>query len=628
MRRDLRDPKSIDEMATDLKDRVNGQQARLDDQAVEQYLQTYSLSLYDPGQNEGTRGESGVEAVGTGMVGFLVDQDVSVLGSRPWNTVLGLGGKTADQHASGKLEPWLNTAMWLGTRGIKVWEKQVLRLRLIGYTFSKVLPAPQLLAGDELEELVEDLNKLIARGASEELVKEQNEKIDEWKLANPSIVWRDVGRKTYAVYDDMGLSEVVEFRRIDRYIVESLMGNLPDDLKGREIEVVEWANDRYVGTILRGIGGVGERSAEFVKEPWEHGLGINPYVLMEGDPMPDMPDLSGHEIGWFYKGAAFHLRNMLPAVDEVMSDLVTSFHAETIAPPLLESDIDLRIKHGLEEKQIAVDGNKTVNILRGEKAGRFPTQQINPDALRFVGMAQQFANQAGLFRPALTGAMLSGQSAVGLEESRQIATSELKIPHAALAQGFADAGGRFFRAVISLARDFPDTLAEITVRKADAKNQSKAITVTPKDVKPYILLIRGAVELAIPTNEGLQIQNAVSATNPQHPLVSDDTARERWLRDRNPTEEGNRIIAQQLVAAGTQALAQVLLQRLQVGIGQMGAQGVEQLQQRAEQLPVEAQQAIQGSGILAGIGRAQANRGQAGAPQQQSTLQGQNIRTP
>ncbi len=625
MRRNLPDPQDLAEMATDLKNRVNRNQAILDDQAVEQYLQTYSLSLYDPKQNRDTKGESDVKGVGTGMVGFLVDQDVSVLGSRPWNTVLGLGGKTADQHASGKLEPWLNTAMWLGTRGIKVWEKQVLRLRLIGYTFSKVLPAPQLLAGDELEELVEDLNKLIDRGASEELIKEQNEKIDDWKLGNPSIVWRDVGRNTYAVYDDMGLSEVVEFRRIDRHVVESLIGSIPNDLKGREIEVVEWANDKYVATLLPaggGIAGFGKRQPEFLKEPWEHGLGVNPYVLMEGDPMPE------NESGWFYKGAAFNLRNMLPAVDEVMSDLVTSYHAETISPPLLESDIELRVKMGLEEKEIVVDGNQTVNLLKGEKAGRFPTQQINPDALKFVAMAQQFANQAGLFRPALTGAMLSGQSAVGLEESRQIATSELKIPHAALAQGFADAGGRFFRAVISLARDFPDTLAEITVRKADGKNQSRAITVKPTDVKPYILLVRGSVELAIPTNEGLQIQNAVSATNPQHPLVSDDTARERWLKDRNPTEEGNRIIAQQLVAAGTQALAQVLLQRLQVGIGQMGAQGIEQLQQRAEQLPVEAQQAIQGSGILSGISRAQANRGQAGVPQQQSTLQGQNIRTP
>ncbi|MEE9149935.1 MAG: hypothetical protein V3U27_21365 [Candidatus Tectomicrobia bacterium] len=615
-------------MATDLKDRVNGQQSRLDDQAVEQYLQTYSLSLYDPGQNEGTRGESGVEAVGTGMVGFLVDQDVSVLGSRPWNTVLGLGGKTADLHASGKLEPWLNTAMWLGTRGIKVWEKQVLRLRLLGYTFSKVLPAPQLLAGDELEELVEDLNKLIARGASEELIKEQNGKIDDWKRDNPAIVWRDVGRRTYAVYDDMGLSEVVEFRWIDRYVVESLMGDLPGDLKGRQIEVVEWANDKYVGTLLRGIRGVGARNAEFIKEPWEHGLGINPYVLMEGDPMPEMSETPESAVGWFYKGAAFHLRNMLPAVDEVMSDLVTSFHAETIAPPLLKSDIETRVKMGLEEKEIKVDGNNAVNILLKEDAGRFPTQQINPDALRFVGMAQQFANQSGLFRPALTGAMLSGQSAVGLEESRQIATAELKIPHAALAQGFADAGGRFFRAVISLARDFPDTLAEITVRKADAENQSKAITVTPKDVKPYVLLIRGNVELAIPTNEGLQIQNAVTATNPQHPLVSDDTARARWLSDKNPSEEGNRLIAQGLVQAGSQILQQVLLQRFAAGVGQMGAQGIQQLQARAEQLPLEAQQAIQGSGILSGVGRAQANRGQAGAPQQQSVLQGQNLRTP
>ena len=624
-RRSDPDAKDTQEMATDLRNRVNGSQGILDNEAVQQYLQTYSLSLYDPKQNTDTRGESDVKAVGTGMVGFLIDQDVSVLHSKPWNNVLSLGGKTADQHASGKLELWLNTAIWLGTRGIKVWDKGVLDLRTMGRFWSKVLPAPQLLAGDELEELVDDLNKLVARGASEELIKEQNEKIDDWKLNNPAIVWRYVGRNTYAVYDDMGLSEVVEWRKVERSVVESLLGSVPNDLKGREIEIIEYANDKFVATVLPGEGGVipfGKRGVEFLKKPWEHGLGVNPYVLIEGDPVPE------NDNGWFYRGAAFHMRKMLPAVDEVMSDLVTSFHTETISPPLVKLDIEMRIKRGLEEKEIEVNPNETVNLLVGEEAGRFPTQQINPDALRFVAMAQQFANQSGLYRPALTGAMLSGQSAVGLEESRQIATAELKVPHAALEQGFADVGERFFRAVISLARDFPDTLSEITVRKADEKNQSKAITVKPSDVKPYIHLVEGIVKLAIPVNEGLQINNAKAATDPQHPLVSDDSARARWLGDKNPTEEGNRIIAQQLVQAGTQALAQVLLQRLQLGIQQMGAQGIEQLQQRAEQLPVEAQQAIQGSGILAGVLRGQANRGQAGVPQQQSQLQGQNIRTP
>lgn len=625
-RRSDPDARDIQEMATDQRNRVYGSQKNLDNVAVQQYLQTYSLSLYDPKQNTDTRGESDVKAVGTGMVGFLIDQDVSVLHSKPWNNVLGLGGKTADNHASGKLEPWLNTAIWLGTRGIKVWDKGVLDLRTVGRFWSKVLPAPQLLAGDELEELVEELNKLIDRGASADLIKEQNEKIDEWKLNNPAIVWRYVSPKgTFAVYDDMGRSETVEWRKVERQVVESLLGKVPDDLKGREIEIIEYANDKFVATVLPGEGGVipfGKRSPDFLKEPWEHGLGVNPYVLIEGDPVPE------NDNGWFYRGAAFHMRKMLPAVDEVMSDMTTNFHSSTISPPVVESDIDLRVKHGLEEREIKVNENETLNLLVGEKAYRFPTAQINPDALRFVAMAQTFANQSGLFRPALTGAMLSGQSAVGLEESRQIATAELKVPHASLEQGFADVGERFFRAVISLARDFPDALSEITVRKADEKNQSRAITVGPKDVKDYILLVRGIVELGIPQNEGLNIQNAIAATNPQHPLVSDDTGRARWLGDKNPTEEGNRIIAQQLVQAGTQALAQVLLQRLQLGIQQMGAQGIQQLQQRAEQLPMEAQQAIQGSGILQGIMRSGANERQAGVPQQQSTLQGQNIRTP
>lgn len=621
------------------------QRSDLDDPATRQYLQTDRKSVHTV-QGQDVRGKDEPKPVGSGMIGFMNDQDVSVLHARPFGRILAFGGQDAERHVSDKLEPWGNTAVWLSARGVKVWDKGNLDLVNVGRFWSKVLPAPQFWAGEELEKKAVVLNDLVKRGASEEEIKRAKDDIAEWKSipANWPIAWIYVSpRGTWPIYDERGIAEVVEIRKMSRDSVEEYFGTVPDDLKDKDdIDVIEYANDIHVATVLpsqEGIVGAAKRlvgagrESKFLKEPWEHGLGVNPYVLIEGIPLPD------NDEGWTWRGGAFHMRHLMPAVDEVMSDYRTSVHRNTITPYFVKVNLEERAAHGIEEEGIDVKANETVKMYCGagwdEDAGIFPVPAVNPDALRFVDMAQAFAAIGGLDRPALTGQTSSGQAAVTLETARQIATGELKIPHASLEEGFAAIVERHLRAVTALSERYPNALQEITVRVEDKEHKSKPISVGPKDVKGYEHLVRGKIKLNIQINEGANVTNARMSTDPQHPMLSDVSALQRYYDHENPVEELDRIAEQRFTQGLIEISLTMLQRRATGGMEAMGAEGLATLVEQTGSLPLAAQQAMAMSyggnpppGMMEGIARTQANVTRAGRGQQPSELTGMNIRPP
>ncbi|KKK91521.1 hypothetical protein LCGC14_2712130, partial [marine sediment metagenome] len=329
MRKGLSTPEEIVKLSEQRKADF-GTQSNLDTKMVEQYLQKNRLSLYSPRDGGVVRGEEDVKAVGSGLIGFMINQDVSVLHGRPFASVLPLGSQEADRHASGKLEAWLNTAIWLSTNGAKVWDTVNLDLRMVGRAWSKVLPAPQFWADDELKELVDRLNVLVAEGVDEEKIDEQKEKIREYKRDNWPIVWRSVSfRDTWPIQDEKGLAEVVERAKMSRAEIEGRGFKL--ETTDKEIEVIHWANTTHVATVIAGKDGlgvgsfrVGKKESQYLQEPWEHGLGVNPYVFIEGDPVPD------NDFGIHWISATYQMTGMVEAVDEVLSDFRTSYHRSTV----------------------------------------------------------------------------------------------------------------------------------------------------------------------------------------------------------------------------------------------------------------------------------------------------------
>ena len=277
MRKGLLTAEQIVERAETLK-RDGGAQRTLDQQAIDGYTQERIVQAYDPSGDD-KRGEGKPKKIGTGTAGMMVDRNVNVLRPKPFCRVIAFGGQAAEDHASGKLEPWLNTIIWLAQGDFDVWNTGILDLDLIGEAWSKVLPAPQFWADDEYQELVDAWNKLVADGADEKKVKEAKEKARIYRRDNIAIVWRYVDpTSVYPLWDERGIAEVYEIRTMEKGEIEALGGDIGND---KDAEVIEWANHTHVATVLTGKGGIvnkvkgNTREPKFLKEPWKHGLGTH-----------------------------------------------------------------------------------------------------------------------------------------------------------------------------------------------------------------------------------------------------------------------------------------------------------------------------------------------------------------
>jgi hypothetical protein len=596
-----------------------------DVEAVEQYLQTNPKSAHNP-TGKDTQGKPEIKSVGTGMIGFMQDQDVSIIHTKPFARAIAFGGKDAERHASQVIEPWVNTAVWLGAQGDPIWDKGCLNLENVGRFWSKVLPAPQLWQSEELEELVKAWND----AEDAEARKEAKEKVDEYK-SNPSnfpIVWRRCApSSTWPEYDERpGVAEVVEKRKMPRASVEAILGEIEG--KEKEIEVIEYANDEYVATVIKGNKKwhrMGRNDDFFLYEPWEHGLGVNPYVLVNGLPVPDNED------GRAWRSATLHQQKLVPVFDEVLTDMRTNFHRSTVTPYFVKANLEGRADQGIEEKQIKVEEGKTVQMYAGkgweETAGLFPTPEVNPTMFHLLNWGTQFMEIGMMGREAQAGQTLSGQSAVSQEQARQVANGRLAIPHRNLQDGFAQIAERFLRAVVSLNKRFPESMDKVTIRERVAGNKGREISVGPDDVKDFFHSIEGEIRLNIAINENANVTNAKMATDPQKPLLSDSSALQRYFDHEDPEGEGDKIAEEQLVRGGVQILLQSLQQRLLGGVEQMAGPDLQALIQRAQGLPQASQQAIQQSlgqnaGMMEQISRSAALGNRAGRGQAPSNLTG------
>lgn len=622
MRKGKPTAKDIVELLARKEEEFNSQANNFDREAVEQYLQTNVKSAHNP-TGKDIQGKPEIKAVGTGMIGFMEDQDVSIIHTKPFGRVIAFGGTDAERHASQVVEPWVNTAIWLGAQGEPVWDKGCLNLENVGRFWSKVLPAPQLWHSDELEELVKKLND----AETEEARARAQEEVDAYK-ANPAnfpIVWRRCApSSTWPEYDERpGVAEVVEKRKMSRAAVEAILGKL--ESKEKEIEVIEYANDEYVATVIKGDKKwhhFGRKEDFFLYEPWEHGLGVNPYVLVNGLPVPD------NEEGRTWRSATLHQQKLVPVFDEILTDMRTNFHRSSVTPYFVKTNLEGRAEQGIEEKQIVVEEGKTVQMHTGkgweETAGLFPTPEVNPVMFQLLSWGTQFMEVGMMGREAQAGQTLSGQSAVSQEQARQVANGRLAIPHQSLQEGFAQIAERFLRAVIALSKKFPESMDKVTIRQevkgGEFGNKGREIAVGPDDVKDFLHSVQGEIKLNIAINENMNVTNARMSTDPSHPLLADSSALQRYYDHEDPEGELDKIAEQQLVAGGVQILLASLQQRLLGGVEQMGGPDLQSLVQRAQGLPQAAQQAL--GGQLETIGRSAANTNRAGTPQNMSTLGG------
>ena len=622
-RRDYPDAERIAKRAAGLRDSSN--QSGLDTTSVNQYTQAHILPVK----------EKEDKAIGSGIVGSMVDRRANIEGGRPFGRVLALGGHDAEDHASGKLEPWLNTAVWLAEGDSDAWDLGVHNQQSIGRAWHVILPAPQFHSGKEYMDLVAEWNRRID---AEEDTKEIKEEMRVYRRDHFAIAWRYVDPvSVYADHDDEGMAEVYYFRKLSRGTIEERFPGADIEEKRQEFDVIEYANEVYVATVTPeggGFLGVGKSKGAFLGEPWKHEMGCNPYVRIKRIPM------RANERGYEYMGCAFHAREMVQSLDESMTDWRGGMRREAKSPLVYTLVPSVRTRYGIEDKDKIRPDKQGNLILYGhkeegvEKVERGPTPTVNEQLGTYIGLVGMYADRTGAYMPQMLGEGPSGESAVHQSTARQSAiTGELEVPHRHLQDGFAAICERVFRCVIALDKMLPEDadadMRKIVVRAEVSKHGSKEISVTAKDVKNYELMVRAKIKQNLPVNTGANVINLRELTDPDRPLITNATGLEMFLDKENPQEEEDKLFQQRMRQAGEQAYIESYAARAKLVVDEFSDEELARLAEKMQLMPETAQQAIlgelggeQGNRLMEQMARGAAGMGREGRGQRMSQLGG------
>jgi hypothetical protein len=471
---------------------------------------------------------------------------------------------------------------------------------------------------------VDAWNALVAEGADENEIKKAKEKARVYRRDNCAVVWRYVDPvSVYPVWDERGIAEVYEIRTLTKGEIEKLGGDIGNN---KEAEVIDWANHENVASVLGSKGGLINKATgkaiepKFLKAPWPHGLGTYPYVRIQRDP------IRGNKSGHTRRGSSYHLRFMSESLDETITDWRTVMRKEVESPPIIKMNPRLRAGLGLDEKSIDVSPNKPLLLYMDENgtedAGRYPTATVNPQLGSYFSLVAAYADRAGGWRPQVIGQGPSGESAVRFSEGRQAALGELGVAHGNLEEGFARVGELFFRSVLSLDE-------EITVRGVDKKGKGREITVTPDDVREHEMMTRGKIKLGLPVDKGGAVIRATALTDPQHPLVTDNYAREVELDIEAPQDMAEALAEQKIVNAMIEIGIQKQVQRAALSGARLTPGDLEALLNDIKDMPELAQMVAVGglgeedrSALLGQLSRGNANKLREGKLQQESQLEG------
>ncbi len=569
-----------------------GRQKSMDDKMLDLHVQKNRLEVKPPDSDE-----NNVKPVGAGLAGLMVDQDLAVLGNDLVWRVIPRGGEVAEEHVSDTLEPFTNGAFKVMQEEIETFAPMKQDLRIYGRAFATgPVPAPQFWSDETMRGLVDALNA----ANTEEENNAAKQDLEEFKEENFPIVMRHMSAPSvWPVFNDRGLSELIYARKMT---VGDIRDRFHHEMEGKkddeEIEVFDYFNHKWVATVIP--------DGEILLHSWEHGLKTIPISWGEADKLPDNP------YGLFWKGAVFHLRELLPSIDETLTDIRTNIREYTTAPPVAFLDHVARADLEGWPSEVEVKKDQTVNMLKDETAGRWPVPEVTVDAYRYLGIAQGYADLVGVRRDALTGQGPAGQSAVHQNQANQIAKAELKGAHTALIRMGERAARLLFRSVIALEKTFP-ALGAIPVRGAHLKSGSKEISVKAADVKRWEHLIQADLDLNLPVNEAGNVQTASVAV--QAGLADPLTAREIWMNIENPLEIDRKIIQHQFRMASAQIAMRAALAVVAGGVEEAQALGADELVGELAGLPEFAQR------ILGNVARGANNQARAGRQQQLSQLQ-------
>jgi hypothetical protein len=441
------------------------------------------------------------------------------------------------------------------------------------------------------------------------------EEIEDYYGSNFPVAWRHWNAKdVYCTWNERAQpSEVIYCRKMYAHDIMDRWGegSLPSRNKpfrgDEELEVLDYVNGKYLAVVIP------DKKDPKVPHQWEHGMGCVPVTFVDAGKLPE------NDHGWMWAGAAFHIREMVHALDDTLTDMRTLIRESPTSPPVVYLNVEQRQQLEGWPLNLQVKQGETINLLTDERIERAPVPQVNIDAYQVFDRLRSLAEMVGVRRDALIGTGPSGQSAVHLNEANQIAKAELKRAHQGLQRGATQFARNLFKSVIALSKEYADAPDKVTVRPANPKLKSKEIAVGPEDVKGWSEMVDASIDLNLPVNENANALNFQLTTEAN--ALSIPSARERYLGIENPLEEDEKRHEWLWGESLAQLATNVLLARAGGGLETATVNEAE-LEAKYAQLPAFAQEVFARYGKGGPTLRGARNGQRTGRTQELSQLSG------
>ena len=595
----------IAELAKEL-ETTNQPQAAEDKRAKEAVLQ---MGLIDAQNKE-------VKPVGAGHDAVVYKQKFSYLSAIPYLRINAPKPELAD--AAENLENALE-GIWLLSQGaVDVWRKMVASAVWSGRGWSKVTCWPAAWGEDfrQGDEDDEDYNARLAL----------------LKAENFPIIWRAVdSENTWPTFNIRGeLDEVVGIREMTARAARKAYGDILQGKYGEreKVKVIEYDDDEDCVTILLDRVMSSTQSREVKR--WPHGMGVNPNVFIELEPVPPENDRG---IRW--AGCSFDGRHARPVIDSILSDALFNFRKATRAPDeyYLDKDSESATPGDAASARKITNAPDAENFFwASERHERPQPNQTNEDGWRILTHLLALSRDMDI-SDVLKGALKGDETGILYNTAGQLAQKQFDPTIENFKRGAREIGKRFFRSVKSFAREFEgikDAPNGIPIVFTAASGESFSLELKPKQVEGWETRIQPRLELAIPVNENAQLTVARLATSPDNQLMDVAQAQSRYLGIENTQDTNRKILRDQFRRAMVaKAIDVVTEQGLQLMTGQPGdlssLVGTFDPAEQEALRRLAQQQGVQIPGMppdMAGLARAEAGRNRTGMQQQSTGARG------
>ncbi len=494
-----------------------------------------------------------VRPVGTGYGKLVSAQNRSYLSAAPFIAYTA-PRDTLKEYAE-ELEG-ATQAIWGLSGAWLAWLRAIRDVVDIGRGWLLIHHHPKLWQGPEWE-----------RG--DEADKEFTDRLTDLKLDNfPVVATKPDYRNTWPTFTlKRELDQVVSIAEMTVRQIKKAYDITYDKKDTEKLKVISYADHIHMKTVIAkhgGFRGIRETPAQEVWT-WEHGMKMNPYVLMEAPP------LSENDEGVVWEGSVAALRHLIPEMDGALTDLRHSGRKAARAQRVFQLDLAARRQDDPAAKTNAdlitftPDGDIVTDLL--EKIYLLGAAQANPDTAGFLGIARSFTQENAIRATLLGISENASESGIEFNTKSQIAQNDFGPAIDFLSEAAKNVARHFIASLIAFSETFKDIGVEddkIPLSYVNSKGISKRTDLVAKDLKGWDKRLQAKIELQIPVNANQQIVTARLAAHPVDGIMSMETAMELYTPIANPLEEMRKRdldrIRAALVEQRVQAASQVAFQ--------------------------------------------------------------------